>query len=316
MNLTKFENTLEAVEKELEQALVGKPENLYNASMHITFAGGKRLRPLLCILSCKAVGGNAKDAIKTAVAVELIHTFTLIHDDIMDKDELRRGVPSVHKMYNEPIAILAGDLLFAKAFELCDFRVKEILARASSEICEGQYMDLNFENRDYIKENEYLEMVKKKTAVLIEAATNSGAILGGGTDKQIEALSTYGLSIGIAFQIHDDILGITANEEELGKPVGSDIIQGKKSLLVIKALSNLNSSESEELIGILKKKQNSKEEIKRAIDLLRNSNAIEYCTDKKRQLVEDAKTALKNIPDSDANENLVELADFIIQRRI
>ncbi len=316
MDLKKFDRYTKAVDSEIRKALSGKPENLYNASRHITFAGGKRIRPLLCILSCKSVNGNSKNAIKTAAAIELIHTFTLIHDDIMDKDEFRRGVPSVHMAYGEPTAILAGDLLFSKAFEISDPSVTKILADAAAEICEGQELDMSFEKRSSVTENEYLEMIRKKTAVLLEVATKSGAVIGKGTKAQIKALSNYGLGIGMAFQIHDDIIGITTDEKELGKPAGSDINRGKKNIVVIKGSDLLEGTKREKFIKILSKEKKNKKEIKNAISLLQDSGTIAYCRKISDNFIKDAKKNLGKIPDSDAKRDLLNIADFIVERRI
>ncbi|HIE33656.1 MAG TPA: polyprenyl synthetase family protein, partial [Candidatus Altiarchaeales archaeon] len=189
MDFKIFSERIGKVNNRIDEILVGKPETLYGAARHLSSAGGKRIRPLLCLLSCESVGGNPDNAIDTAVSMELIHTFTLIHDDIMDNDELRRGIPSVHVKFGESTAILAGDLLFSKAFELCGERAVKILARASSEICEGQEMDMSFEKINSLSENEYLEMIIKKTAKLFEASTWSGAVVGNGSNEEIENLA-------------------------------------------------------------------------------------------------------------------------------
>jgi len=314
MDFSKFDSYLEGINSELEKLLVREPESLYKAAGHITFAGGKRVRPILCLLSCEALNCERENAIKTAVAVELIHTFTLIHDDIMDRDDLRRGIPSVHKEFGEPTAILAGDLLFSKAFEICDPKTVKILANASSEICEGQELDMKFEQRGDVFESEYLEMIRKKTAVLFEAATKSGAILGNGSEEQISALAKFGLDLGMAFQIHDDILGVTAEEERLGKPVGSDIVGGKKNLVVIKAMELLKGEEKDRFMEILTKEENLGSDIKEAIALVKNSSAIEYCMEKEKSFMEDSINSIKDLPETDAKKSLLEIAEFVIRR--
>lgn len=302
------------VNLEVQKTLIGKPDRIYSAAKHLCLAGGKMVRPMLCMLSCEAVGGKREDAARTGAAIELIHTFTLIHDDIMDGDDLRRGKPSVHKLYGIPTAILAGDLLFSKAFEICDPMASRILARASSEICEGQNMDVSFETRTNVSEDEYMEMIRKKTGVLLEAATESGAVVGRGTDGQIEALASFGLSIGLAFQIQDDILGVTADEEKLGKPVGNDIVKGKKNLLVIKSLENLKEKERKELLNLLNKKGNTDAEIKRAIDLFHDSGAIDYCKKKAREYIKMSDSSLNEIKDSNARRELKAIADYVVKR--
>ncbi|RLI93501.1 MAG: polyprenyl synthetase family protein, partial [Candidatus Altiarchaeales archaeon] len=175
MNFSRFQPLIDEVNGRINEILIGRPENLYNASKHIIIAGGKRIRPLICILACRAVGGDDRDVIETAAAIELIHTFTLIHDDIMDEDEFRRGIKSVHEIYGHSTAILAGDLLFSNAFRICHRDVFKILADASAMICEGQEMDISFEKRTDVKEDEYMEMIRKKTAVLLETAAKVGA---------------------------------------------------------------------------------------------------------------------------------------------
>lgn len=312
MDFSRFDNHFREVDSEIENLLSGEPEKLYTAARHITFAGGKRIRPLLCMLSCEALNCEGNNAIKTAVAVELIHTFTLVHDDIMDRDKVRRGVPSVHEKFGETTAILAGDLLFSKVFEVSDTRAVGILAHAAAQICEGQEMDMEFEEREDVSESEYLKMIKKKTAVLLEAATKAGAILGNGDEEQVSALAKFGLSLGMAFQIHDDILGVTADEEKLGKPVGSDIVEGKKNLVMIKAKELLQGDEGDEFTRIL---GNGKEsEVQRAIELIKNSGALEYCMEKEKGFRDDATNSLKDLPDTEAKKSLLELADFVIRR--
>jgi len=314
MDFKIFSERIERVNNRIDEILVGKPETLYEAARHLSSAGGKRIRPLLCLLSCESVGGNPDNAIDTAVSMELIHTFTLIHDDIMDNDELRRGIPSVHVKFGESTAILAGDLLFSKAFELCGEGAVKILARASSEICEGQEMDISFEKINSLSENEYLEMIIKKTAKLFEASTWSGAVVGKGSNEEIENLANFGLNMGIAFQIQDDILDLIADEEKLGKPVGSDIIEGKKTLIAIKAINNTDGIDRDKLIEILMKKNNTIDEIEFALNLFRDSGALEQSRKMADEFIAKAKNSLKNLAESDAKKHLLDIADFVIDR--
>jgi geranylgeranyl diphosphate synthase type I len=307
---------LKKINWQLNSIVRGTPERLYDASKHLIKSGGKRIRPIICLMSCQAVNGKIENALRSAAAIELIHTFTLIHDDIMDEDDLRRGSPSVHKIFGEETAILAGDLLFSKAFEICDAKVKDVLARASVEICEGQQMDLSFETRDGISEREYLEMIEKKTSTLFEASSKAGAILGDASEEITHSFANYGKNLGMAFQVYDDLLEIIGNEEKIGKPVGSDISQGKKSLVIVKALEQLSvGDEKEKLFSILKKKGNSKEEIQEALFLIKKSGAVEYCKEKAQDYVEKAKNSLKEIPGSDAKKTLLEIADFVVERK-
>ena len=314
------------VDREIENALdTLDPENLHSASNHIIKAGGKKIRPALVLLTAEAVGGNRKWAYKTAAAVELIHTFSLIHDDIMDGDEMRRGMPAVHTLWGEPMAILAGDVLFSKAFELVtqtqaeDIPSENVITALKTvvdsciKICEGQALDMDFEGKLDVKEEDYLKMIYKKTAALIAAATKSGAIIGGGSEEQVEALSQYGELIGMAFQIPDDYLDVIRDEEELGKPVGSDIVEGKMTLMVVHTLEAATDADKEELISILESGDESN--TNRAIEIFNKYDSITYARDIALENVNQAKKLLDMMDDSPAKEALYNLADFVLERK-
>lgn len=314
------------VDREIEEALdTIDPETLQTASKHLIKAGGKKIRPSLVLLSAEAVGGSIEGAYKTAAAVELIHTFSLIHDDIMDEDEMRRGKPAVHTLWGEPMAILAGDILFSLAFELVAhtksddvpasrvIKALNTVVDACIKICEGQACDMSFEEKFDVNESKYLNMIYKKTAALIAAATESGAILGGGTEEQVKALSEYGELIGMAFQIQDDYLDVASDEEELGKPVGSDIVEGKMTLMVVHTLQEASAEDKEELISILKSEDESNTQ--RAIDIFNKYDSILYTRDIALDNVNRAKELLDVLDDSKAKEALYALADFMLQRK-
>jgi geranylgeranyl diphosphate synthase type I len=296
------------------------PETLLRASEHLITAGGKKIRPSLALLSSEAVGGDPGDAAGVAAAIELIHTFSLIHDDIMDDDEIRRGEPAVHVLWGEPMAILAGDVLFSKAFEAVirngdSEMVKEALAvvvDSCVKICEGQALDMGFEERLDVTEEEYMEMIYKKTAVLIAAATKAGAIMGGGSPQEIAALEDYGRCIGLAFQIHDDYLDVVSDEESLGKPVGSDIAEGKMTLMVVKALERASEKDRERLISILG--SGDEKLVAEAIEIFERYGATEYAHAVALDYVRMAKERLEVLEESDAREALAMIADFVLER--
>ena len=270
------------------------------------------------------MGGTAQEALKTAAAVELIHTFSLIHDDIMDKDDMRRGKPSVHILWGEPMAILAGDTLFSKAFETVleteldgvsyERVVKALKTVVDSciKICEGQASDMCFEGNFEVNEEEYMKMIYKKTGALIAAATRSGAIIGGGSPVEVETLSEYGRLIGLAFQIQDDYLDVVSDEENLGKPVGSDIIEGKMTLMVVHALSNASSDDKDEIVSILKADEDT--DVDRAIELFEKYGSINYARDIALNNVEKAKKLLEKLDESEAKVALAMIADYVLQR--
>ena len=310
------------ITKTLEEELATiTPDNLAEASVYLTRAGGKMLRPALTLITAEAVGGTRESALKSAAAIELIHTFSLIHDDIMDQDDMSRGMPSVHKVWGDDVAILAGDTLFSKAFEMIinskdttpeqNNKTLATVADACVKICEGQALDMGFEERFDVDEDEYMEMIFKKTGALIAAATKAGAIMGGASDDVVDVMYEYGRLIGLAFQIQDDYLDLASDEETLGKPIGSDIGKGKMTIIAIKGIA---SDDSGRLLEILKDGENSQEDIDEAIEILKECGAIEYARKLALDSVNQAKEILDILPDSSSKQVLLDIADFVLER--
>ena len=301
-----------------------EPESLYESSEYLIKAGGKKFRPALTLLSCQAVGGKPEKALKAAAAIELTHTFSLIHDDIMDNDDSRRGKPAVHKVWGEPLAILAGDSLFAKSFELLSQSAEDniayervvdalqVLTNSCINICEGQALDMAFEDTFNVTKDEYMNMIYKKTGDLITASTTIGAIMGGASSNEIQALRTYGKQIGLAFQIQDDYIDLTG-DESIGKPVGSDLVEGKKTLMVVYALEKANKEDHDRLVELLE--ANDESIIPEAMEILEKYGAINYARSKAYDCVIESKQALSILPDSDAKDALFKLADFVFTRK-
>jgi len=330
MDVLKYlEERARMVEREIDRLVPRglEPEILAKATRHLLEAGGKRLRPCLALTACEAVGGRAEDALETATALELLHNFTLIHDDIMDRDEFRRNVKTVHMLWGEPIAIIAGDALFAKVFEAAAANAKRLgldgahavelfdtLSKASFEICQGQALDMLFEERADVSEIEYMRMVSGKTGALLEASAKVGALSGKGKPEQVRALAEYGRLIGMAFQMQDDVLGVASAQEKFGKPIGSDVREGKRTLMVVRALATAPPNDKDTLLRALGKRDASEAELKAAIDVLKRAGAIDYVAERARGLVTQAKLKLKALPESKAKEVLLELADFTIKR--
>ncbi|MEJ2271534.1 MAG: polyprenyl synthetase family protein [Candidatus Bathyarchaeota archaeon] len=274
----------EKVNKFIEKAvdIENEPKELYIAARHIIDAGGKRLRPFLVLKSCELVGENKDDALATASALELLHTFTLLHDDIMDQDEKRRGVPSVHKKWGIPLAIVAGDLLFAKVYEIITkntdtkrvapkkiLNVLQEISEATIILCEGQALDMMFENKKII----------------------------------------------IAFQIIDDILALTAEEKILKKPIGNDIREGKRTLMVVYALEKATKNQRKEILETLGNKNASNEQIKKTIALIDSLGAIKYAKKLAEKYIKKAKKMLSIFPSSENRDDLINLADLIFSRQ-
>jgi len=299
-------------------------KNLKAAMAHYPAAGGKRLRPLLATVSSEAVGGKADSALPFGVAIEMVHNFTLVHDDVMDEDETRRGIKTVHSAFGVPEAILSGDALFARAFEVVLdsevddpklVRLVDILARAVRLLAEGQQMDMDFEDAKKVTSDQYLKMIELKTAILYSAAAQGGAIVGGATDEQEEALAEYGRLIGLGFQIWDDVLDLESDQATFGKPVLNDIRNGKKTLIVVQALEDLKGPERTEFLSILGKKNATTKELERARDVLDDVGAIDHATKVADGLISEAKEKLSVLVDSPHKKTLIALADFMVKRK-
>jgi len=304
-----------------------KPVQIYEASRHLIEAGGKRLRPFLTIKACEAAGGNAKDAVPFAAAVEILHNFTLVHDDVMDHDSLRRGKPTVHTKFGEPMAILAGDMLFAKVYQsVLDYAPAHIssedvvwaLQKITDSIitlCEGQVLDISFPKATDVSEEDYLFMIGGKTSALFKACAEVGAIAAGAQIEVVDALGKFAWDSGIAFQIIDDILGITADEKTLGKPVGSDIRECKKTIIMIHALKNADENQKKILLEAMKGEEATHEEIEAAVEILREVGSIEYAKKEAEKYLETAFKSLNVIKDSDAKSQLISLVNYFVQRQ-
>ena len=320
-----------------EELPVQPPERLYEASRYILEAGGKRLRPTVTTLTAEAVAGiepmstdfravpapdgTTVDVMRAAVAIEVIQSFTLIHDDIMDEDDLRRGVPAVHEQYDTSTAILAGDTLYSKAFEIlsetgadpaCGQEAMRLLASTCTEICEGQSLDVAFESRDDIDPTEYLEMVELKTAVLYGAAAAMSAVLLGADDAVVDALYQYGIDSGRAFQIQDDVLDLTVPSEELGKQRGSDLVEGKETLITLHA--RREGVDVDGLVDAATPAAVSEAAVDDAVAALEDAGSIAYAKETAADLTARSKDHLAVLPDGESRGLLEDLAEYLITR--
>lgn len=235
-----------------------EPHTLYAPIDYIMALGGKRLRPLLTLIGCQMFGRPAGDALPAALAVEVFHNFSLVHDDIMDEAPLRRGMPTVHQKYNANTAILSGDAMLIEAYRfLCQSpadaslpRLMHIFNHTALEVCEGQAADMDFEKRDDVSLPEYLRMIEQKTAALIGGALALGAVIGGASEEDAAHLDAFGRNIGIAFQIQDDLLDTFGDPEKFGKKTGGDIARNKKTFLLLKALESATPALRQELMAL------------------------------------------------------------------
>jgi geranylgeranyl diphosphate synthase type II len=318
---TLFDRERKKIDIRLQNALKNRqPASLYEPGAYIINSKGKRLRPLLVLLSAKAVGGNYKQVYNAAVAVELLHNFTLVHDDIMDHADKRRGRLTLHKKYDPNTAILAGDSLLSVAYEYllkdCIGNAKYVIqsfTRGLVEVCEGQSMDTDFESKKNVTINDYLTMIKKKTAAMSEMCCNIGSSLGGGSKEEIKALSKYGLNLGIAFQIQDDLLDITADENVFGKSIGGDLIEGKKTYLFLNALESAKGEDKRILKKVIDNKGISWEQVKKYKELYIKLGVLDQAGKAIKSYTSRALNSLKIL--NDENQKVFYwLADALIKR--
>lgn len=310
------------VEQRIRKVFVNrKPRSLYEPSAYLLESGGKRLRPLLVLLSVKAVGGKFIQAYNAAVAVELLHNFTLVHDDIMDNADKRRGRFTLHKKYDTNTAILAGDSLLSIAYEYllkdCNGNSKAILASFTQgliEVCEGQSLDKEFELRNNVLLKEYLEMIRKKTAAMAEMCCSIGAQIGGGSKSEIKALESYGQNIGIAFQIQDDLLDITADEAEFGKVIGGDLIEGKKTYLFIKAFEKAKGEDRRKLFKVILNKGIGKQEVNEYKEIYRRLGVLDEAKKSVYHYTDVAINSLKSLRSKEDREIFKWIAYSLIER--
>ena len=272
--------TIDEIQKKINdyidnQKFEGNPEELYAPIEYILRQGGKRLRPTLCLLACDLFGGNIEDCMVPAVAAEIFHNFTLVHDDIMDQAPLRRGVETIYKKWGSDVAILSGDTMLIKAFQYVlntnnkyRYEVFAELCKVALEVCEGQQLDLNFETRDDVTLDEYLEMIRLKTAVLLGSVLKIGAIVAGADEESQKVIYDFGVDIGMAFQLQDDVLDCYADVDVFGKMIGGDISDNKKTYLYLYALGVAHDEDEEELRRLFKMpKGRDEEKIKKVLEI-------------------------------------------------
>jgi geranylgeranyl diphosphate synthase type II len=317
-----YEGERKKVEQRLIKSLKGRiPVSLYKPGLYIIEGGGKRLRPLLVLFSAKAVGGKFSSANNASVAVELLHNFTLVHDDIMDNADKRRGKQTLHKKYDANTAILVGDSLLSIAYKQllkdCNGNSKEILSAFTKglvDVCEGQSMDKDFETLEHVSIKDYEVMIEKKTAAMVEMCCKIGALLCGGTKKEINGLANFGRSIGIAFQIQDDLLDITGNENEFGKFVGGDLVEGKKTFLFIKALEKAKGKNRQALQKVIRNKGIKPDQIKFYKELYAKLGVPEDAKKEIKFYTNKALNSLKILKRKEDREIFGWLADSLIKR--
>jgi len=325
MKKTPIENNAKTVNKYLKTKLNGEPKILYDAAGHLIVNGGKRLRPFMVIKSCQILGGRIVNAMPAASAVEMVHNFTLVHDDIMDNDDMRHGVPTVHKKFGLSVAILAGDVLFSKAYQvisnskLSPSAVNQIvsrLAKACVEVCEGQLLDIKMaEEKRIPSQSEYIKMIDKKTAALFDVSCAMGALCATNKIKDISNLSSFGKNLGIAFQITDDLIGVMGDPKITKKPVGNDLREGKKSLPILMAINMAKGKNKQIILHAFGNTKASKGELSKAVEVIRTLGIEENVRNQALKYAERAEKSLGKYSGK-AKKELIDLLDFVVKRSL
>lgn len=306
------------------QKFEGRPEELYAPIDYILRQGGKRMRPTLCLLACDLFGGNIEDCMVPAVAAEIFHNFTLVHDDIMDQAPIRRGKETVYKKWGTDVAILSGDTMLIKAFQYVlntnnkyRYEVFAELCKVALEVCEGQQLDLNFETRDDVTLEEYLEMIRLKTAVLLGSVLKIGAIVAGADEASQKIIYDFGVDIGMAFQLQDDVLDCYADVDVFGKMIGGDISDNKKTYLYLYALDMAIDEDEKELRKLFKMpKGRDEEKIKKVLEIY-DKYAVKH--EVMAEIEEMFNVAIMNLitkldVDSERKEVLLDYAKYLYNR--
>ncbi|MBT8242851.1 MAG: polyprenyl synthetase family protein [Nitrosopumilus sp.] len=320
-----MEENAKTVNKYLNSKLKGNPKKLYDAAGHLIVNGGKRLRPYMVIRSCQILKGKVSNAMPAASAVEMVHNFTLVHDDIMDNDEMRHGVPTVHKKFGMPIAILAGDVLFSKAFQVitdsklspkATTQLVSRLAKACVDVCEGQLLDVKMaEEKKIPSQAEYITMIGKKTAALFDVSCAMGAVCATNKTTDISNLSSFGRNLGIAFQITDDLIGVMGDPKITKKPVGNDLREGKKSLPILMAIKLAKGNDKKRILKAFGNSKVSKMDLAKAVEVIRSLGIEENVRKQALKYADKAEKSLEKYSGS-AKTELISLLDFVVKRSV
>lgn len=319
-----FEEISQIISSEVNQLKWNKkPVKLYEPIGYVLSLGGKRVRPALTLLACNMFADDIMPAVKPALGIEIFHNFTLLHDDIMDRADIRRGKPTVHKKWDDNTAILSGDMMQIIAYQFMTEapekylkQVLDVFSVTAGEICEGQQFDMDFESRSNVSAEEYLEMIRLKTAVLLGCALKCGALIGGASAEDAQNLYDFGINIGLAFQLKDDLLDVYGNEATFGKKIGGDILCNKKTYLLIHALQLAKGEILEELNYWMQKSYQQPEEKIAAVSKIYNLLGVKkICEEKMNFYYERALANLQNVTVSvDKKHEITRLAMQLMYR--
>ena len=313
-----YANPIKQVEQSLAGIFKSDVKLIETIGMHIAKSGGKRMRPLFLLLSAGLAGYKGQDHIKFAGIIESIHTASLLHDDVVDDADSRRGRPAANSLWGNEIVVLAGDFMYSNALKLTtehkNHRINDTLASATTRMTQGELRQLEKSHSVDITESEYFDIVSAKTGALISAASKIGGILAGCSDEQERALAAYGLKVGNAFQVADDILDYSAEDIDFGKELGKDLDEGKVTLPLICLLRHTTEGERQEIAAILDE-GSTKDGLKRMMELFKKYDALDETRHKAEELIRQAKDDLSIFPDCTERQHMHQIADYTLTRK-
>ena len=315
-----LDEDLQRIEEEINKNLQSSVPLIALVTRYIMRSGGKRLRPLLTVLAARLLDYKGNDHYGLSIVFEYLHAATLLHDDVVDNAELRRGRPSANTLWGNAAVVLVGDFLLATSFFLSvtsgNLKILRILSETTTSMAEGEVLQLINSDNLEISQEEYIEVIKRKTAILISAACQIGAILARADQEQEEAMRSFGLNLGIAFQLRDDFLDYTGSAEEFGKPVGKDLQEGKITLPLIHALQSSHDGDHQRLVELIISDRNYEQIFTEVKKIIQDHQGLDYTDNLANYYITEAKSALSIFPESPTRQSLLEIAEYVISRRI
>ncbi|MGD8370306.1 MAG: polyprenyl synthetase family protein [Syntrophobacterales bacterium] len=314
-----LDQDLQLIEEEINKNLQSSVPLIALVSRYIIRSGGKRLRPLLMVLAARLLNYKGDDQYALSIVFEYLHAATLLHDDVVDNAELRRGQPSANTLWGNAAVVLVGDFLLATSFFLSvlsgNLKILRVLSETTTSMAEGEVLQLINSGNLEVSEQDYIEVITRKTAILISAACQIGAILGDASEEREEAMRRFGLNLGIAFQLRDDFLDYTGSEAEFGKPVGKDLQEGKITLPLIRALKSSDNKDRHRLVDLITSDSIQEETFAEVKQIIKRYEGLDYTDQLASHYITEAKSALAIFPPSPTRESLLEIADYVVARR-
>jgi octaprenyl-diphosphate synthase len=318
--LSQVEDDLRRVEREIEKNLHSSVPLVAHISRYIIRSGGKRLRPLLMVLAARLAGYQGEDHYPLSIVFEYLHAATLLHDDVVDSAELRRNKPAANTIWGNPAAVLVGDFLLATSFALAvssgNLKILRVLSDTTMTMAEGEILQLINSNNLEVMEKDYIEVITRKTATLIAAACQIGAIFGRADAQREEAMRCFGLNLGIAFQLRDDVLDYVGSEDEVGKPIGQDLSEGKITLPLIRALGATSPNDRQHLVDLITADEITRESFVEVKGFINRCQGLDYTSRLAEDHIAIAKEALATFPPCVTGETLAAIADYMVTRRV